>query len=211
MRAVIYSRVSTSRDQSPEAQQQELITYCTARGWSISETLVDHGYSGSNDQRPGLKRLLFLMRARKADIVVVTKLDRLARSLRHLVGLLDEFSSLGVQFVSIHDQIDLSTASGRLMVHMIAAFAEFERCLIRERTILGIEHARRKGKRLGRPRTRDDRTILILRSQGLTYTEIQTHLGISRGAIYRAIKSVSKSPSMPLPKNTLKSRDKDAS
>ncbi len=109
--------------------------------------------------------------------------------------MLDEFQELGVKFVSIHDQIDLSTASGRLMLHIIAAFAEFERALIRERTVLGLVNARAKGKRLGRPLKRDDATIKTLRGQGLSYTEIQKRLNISRGAIYRALKPVSKTSS----------------
>lgn len=193
LRVLTYSRVSTERDQSPEAQRAELARYCVARGWEMTEEVVDHGYSGGTDQRPGLKRLLALVRAREVDVVVVTKLDRLARSLRHLITLLDEFGTLNVQFVSLHDQIDLTTASGRLMLHMVAAFAEFERALIRERTVLGLEHARRQGQRLGRPKLRDDKVIRQLRADGLSFSEIQVRLGISKGAVCRALRSTSKS------------------
>lgn len=187
LRALTYSRVSTERDQDPEAQRAELARYCEARGWSVVEHVVDHGYSGATDKRPGLSQLLGLVRARKVDVVVVVKLDRLGRSLRHLISLLDEFGSLGVLFVSIGDQIDLSTPSGRLMVHLLGAFAEFERGLIRERSLRGIEHAQRMGKHCGRPRKRDDEQIQALRAEGKTYREIQKLLGISRGAIYRAV------------------------
>lgn len=103
----------------------ELASFCDARNWHILEEIVDHGYSGGTDQRPGLKQLLTLVHARKVDIILVTKLDRIARSLKHLVAMLDEFQELGVQFVSIHDQIDLTTPAGRLMLHIIASFAEF--------------------------------------------------------------------------------------
>ena len=196
MKAVTYSRVSTSdKGQNPEVQRDELRRFCLARGWEITIEVVDHGFSGGTDQRPGLKQLLTLVRARRVDVVVVTKLDRLARSLRHLVTLLDEFTVLGVQFVSIHDQIDLTTASGRLMLHIIAAFAEFERSLIRERTLLGLAHALRQGKKLGRPRTRDDQAILRLHANGLALREIARQLHTSLGAVQRAIKSsVSNTP-----------------
>jgi DNA invertase Pin-like site-specific DNA recombinase len=195
MKVATYSRVSTERDQDPEAQRVELANYCRSREWELFEEVVDHGFSGGTDQRPGLKRLLSLVRSRKIDLVVVTKLDRLARSLRHLVSILDELSSLGVKFVSIHDEIDLTTASGRLMLHIIAAFGEFERSLIRERTLLGLLHARRKGVRLGRPKKRNDVKILELRSAGLTYSEIEMRLGCDRSAIYRALKAVAKTQS----------------
>lgn len=187
MRVVTYSRVSTERDQNPEAQRAELARYCIARTWHVSDEIIDHGYSGGTDQRPGLKRLMTLARERQVDCIVVSKLDRIARSLKHLVAMLDEFKELGIQFISIHDQIDLTTASGRLMLHIIAAFAEFERSLIRERTVLGLAYARSKGKRLGRPCKRNDEAIRALRSKGLSYTAIQKQLGISKGAICRAL------------------------
>jgi DNA invertase Pin-like site-specific DNA recombinase len=147
-----------------------------------------------------------LARCRKVNTIIVSKLDRLARSLRHLLGLLDEFNSLGVTFVSVGDQIDMSTPSGRFMTHILGAFGEFERAMIRERTLRGLEHARRKGKRLGRPRIRNDAAILALRAQGLSYTAIQNRLGISRGAIFRATRAVSKSPSCQALKNSVKSK-----
>jgi putative DNA-invertase from lambdoid prophage Rac len=188
MRALTYSRVSTSHhDQKPEVQVETLRSYSATRGWQIVDDIVDHGFSGGTDRRPGLKRLLTLVRTRKVDVVIVTKLDRLARSLRHLVSLLDEFSSLGVQFVSISDQIDLTTASGRLMLHIIGAFSEFERSLIRERTVAGLAYARSQGKKLGRPKTRDDDAILRLRARGLSYSQIQRELGVSRPSIRRAL------------------------
>lgn len=152
MRVATYSRVSTAHhDQKPEVQAAELRRYCTARGWSVIEEVIDHGFSGGSDQRPGLKRLLSLARTRQVDVVAVTKLDRLFRSLRHLVAVIDEIEGIGVKFISLHDQIDLTTASGRLMLHLLAAFGEFERGLIRERTLAGLAHARARGKRSGGP------------------------------------------------------------
>lgn len=195
VKALTYSRVSTSdKGQNPEVQVADLRRYCAAREWTVTEEITDHGYSGGTDQRPGLKRLMALVRARRVDVVVVTKLDRMARSLRHLVALLDEFQALGVQFVSIGDQIDMTTASGRLMLHIIAAFAEFERALIRERTMAGLAFAKSKGKRLGRPRERNDGAILALKAAGHSYRKIAERLGVSRGAVYRAVQGVTKTP-----------------
>lgn len=197
MKAITYSRVSTSHhEQRPEIQVQELRRYCLVRNWDLIEEIVDHGFSGGTDQRPGFKRIMTLARSRQADVVVVTKLDRLFRSLKHLVSTLDEFQSLGVQFVSIGDQIDLSTASGRLMTQILGAFSEFERGLIRDRTLAGLAHAKLNGKKLGRPKQTDDVAILKMRYEGLSYTQIQRALNVSRPAIRRAIKSCgTKSPS----------------
>jgi DNA invertase Pin-like site-specific DNA recombinase len=188
-KAVTYSRVSTADKQHPEAQSTELCQYCIARGWDNIEEITDKGFSGGTgpDQRPGLMRLMALARARKIDVIVVTKLDRLFRSLKHLVAVLDELQTLGVLFVSVRDQLDLTTASGRLMMQIVGAFSEFERGLIRERTVAGLAYAKSRGKRLGRPKTCPDDAILTLRSEGLSYTAIQTRLGVSRPSIRRAL------------------------
>jgi DNA invertase Pin-like site-specific DNA recombinase len=187
-RALLYSRVSTSdKGQNPEVQSKALREFCGARGWTVTEQIVDHGYSGATDKRPGLSKLMSLVRTRKVDIVIVAKLDRLFRSLKHMIGALEEFESLGIQFVSLGDQIDMSTPSGRLLVHLLASFGEFERALIRERTVTGLAYARSQGKTLGRPRKCDYEVILALRDQGFSYSAIQRKLGCSRPAIHRAL------------------------
>ncbi len=189
MKCLLYARVSTlDKGQNPEVQIDELRRFCLARSWMVVEEIIDHGFSGGNDLRPGLKRVMTLARTRKVDIVVVTKLDRLARSLRHLVSVLDDFQTLGILFVSTNDHIDLTTASGRLMLHIVGAFAEFERSLIRERTIAGLIYARSKGKKLGRPKLRDDSAILRFREEGFSYSQIEKKLNVSRPAIGRAIR-----------------------
>ncbi len=188
-------------DQNPEIQVNELRRYCQSRSWPITHEIVDHGYTGANEQRPGLKQLLQLVRSREVDAVVVVKLDRLFRRLKHLVNVLDEFNELDIQFIATKDNVDYSTPSGRLFVQVLGSLAEFEKSLLRERTLMGLQHARASGKCLGRPPTSDREAIVLLREQGLTYTEIQNRLGVSRGAIYRtlklgeALKLVSKSPS----------------
>ncbi len=135
-RVAIYARCSTSHhDQKPEIQLENLRDYAARRGWEISHEIVDHGHSGTTKSRPGLKKLMELSKKRKIDTVMVLKLDRLFRSLKDIVGTLQEFDDLGVEFVSLNDHIDMTTASGRLLTYIIASFAEFEAALIRERTI----------------------------------------------------------------------------
>jgi DNA invertase Pin-like site-specific DNA recombinase len=198
VRVITYSRVSTSHhDQRPEIQINALRKYCELREWAITEEIIDHGYSGGNDSRPGLKRLLALVRSNEVDIVVVLKLDRLFRSLKHLVTTLDEFQDRKIIFVAVKDNVDYSTPSGKLMTQILASMAEFEKSLLRERTMLGLEHARSKGIKLGRPKVRDDDKIMELRLQGCTYAEIQRKLGVSRGTVCRSIKLAHKGSLKP--------------
>ena len=192
-RVAIYARVSTTRDQKPEVQVDELRKYCAARGWDVVIEIVDQGFSGKTDQRPGFKQLMTLVRSRKVDVVIVVKLDRLFRSLKHLVVTLQDFSELGVEFVSLRDQMDMTTASGRLLLHVIGAMAEFEAELIRERTLAGLDHARSKGVRLGRPQKHDPEAILKLRQQGLSYRQIQKQLNVPQGVVWDAIRTARKS------------------
>jgi DNA invertase Pin-like site-specific DNA recombinase len=170
----LYARVSTSHNgQNPEVQLRELRAYCLRRGLSEITEYVDHGVSGAKEKRPALGRLLTDAHRAKFDAVLVWKLDRLARSLRHLVSLLDEFSALGVELVSLTEAIDTTTPAGRALFGMVGIFAEFERDLVRERVKAGIEAARAKGKKLGRPRFDVDvAEVWRLRAQGLSAREI---------------------------------------
>jgi len=187
-RIATYSRVSTSHhEQNPDLQVHELRRYCAAREWQITEEIVDHGYSGATDQRPGLKKLLALAKSRDVDCIVVLKLDRLFRSLKHLVTTLDEFEALGMQFVATKDNVDYTTPAGRLFIQVLGSLAEFEKSLLRERTMMGLNYARARGKALGRPKTRNDANILILRDQGQTMRKIAEMLEISLGSVQRAI------------------------
>lgn len=151
-RAAIYARVSTAHNgQDPTLQTSELREYCERRGWSVAGEYVDIGISGSKEKRPELDRLIVDASRRRFDKILVWKLDRFGRSLRHLVNSLAELETLGVDFVSLRDNLDLSTPSGRLMFQIIGAMAEFERALIQERVKAGMRNARAKGKRIGRP------------------------------------------------------------
>ncbi len=152
MRVGIYARVSTTdKGQDVGMQLRDLEAYTKARGWTIRDRFVDEGISGSQTKRPALDRLLSACRRRQVDVVLVWRLDRLGRSLKHLIMTLDELQSLGVAFVSLNEQLDCTTAAGQLLLHLLGAFAEFERAIIRERVKAGLANARSKGKRLGRP------------------------------------------------------------
>jgi DNA invertase Pin-like site-specific DNA recombinase len=150
MRAAIYARVSTF-DQEPENQLAEIRRYIAARGWTAEE-YVDRGVSGAKDRRPALDRLLVDARRRRFDVVVVWRLDRLGRNLRHLITLLEEYQALGIAFVSLNEGIDATTPAGKLQMHILGAIAEFERARIAERVKAGLQRARAQGTRLGRPR-----------------------------------------------------------
>jgi DNA invertase Pin-like site-specific DNA recombinase len=134
-------------------QLSELREYASRRGWTITNEYVDRGVSGAKESRPALNRLMADAHRRKFDAVLVWKLE-FARSLKQLVNALAEMEALGVAFVSLRDNLDLSTPSGRLMFQIIGAMAEFERALIQERVRAGLRHARANGKRLGRRRCR---------------------------------------------------------
>jgi DNA invertase Pin-like site-specific DNA recombinase len=150
LRAALYLRVSTV-GQDPTNQAIELRGYCAARGWAATE-YTDAGVSGATEKRPALDRLVADARRRKLDVVVVWSLDRLGRSLRHLIQLLDGFQTVGVGFISLREGLDGTTAAGRLQWQIIGAIAEFERARIAERVKAGLARARTQGKRLGRPR-----------------------------------------------------------
>src|SRR3989440_4184699 len=182
-RIALYARVSTSAGhQDPEMQLRELREYAGRRQWEIAEIYTDTGVSGSKDSRPALNRLMADACRRRFDSVLVWKLDRFGRSLRHLVNALAELEALGVAFVSLRDNLDLGTPSGRLMFQIIGAMAEFERALIQERVRAGLRNARTKGRRLGRPRVVVDASqIASLRAQGRSWSEIVAEMGIGKG------------------------------
>ncbi len=187
MRAAIYARVSTKNgEQNPDMQLRELREYCQRRGWELAE-YADVGASGSKDQRPELSRLFADCQKRRVDAVVVYRYDRFARSLRQLVNALEEFRTLGIEFVSLHEAVDTSTANGRLLFGIFASIAEFERELIRERVRSGVAAARARGRRIGRPRkTVDVEKIVHLRACGASWRTIARGMGLSVGTVHAA-------------------------
>ena len=193
-RVALYARVSTSNGhQDPEMQLRELREYAERRSFQIIEEYVDRGVSGSKDSRPALNRMMADACGRRFDTILVWKLDRFGRSLRHLVNALAQIESLGVAFISLRDNLDLATPSGRLMFQIIGAMAEFERALIQERVKAGLRNARSKGKRLGRPRKFVSETkIETLRASGASWRAIAQELRVGMGTVYRAAQKRSK-------------------
>jgi len=181
MRVGIYARISTAdKGQDLELQLVPLREHAQARGWTMYREYVDKGISGAKERRPALDDLLQAARRREVDAILVWKLDRFARSLRHLILTLGELEALGVAFVSLTEAIDFTTPTGRLLVHVLGALGEFERDIIRERVKAGLARARARGKRLGRPRKIFHRDhVEQLRAQGLSYRKIGKQLGIS--------------------------------
>src|SRR5882724_10383652 len=184
MRTAVYARVSTLIGQSPEMQLVELREYASRRGWEIYGEYVDSGISGSKESRPQLNRLMSDAQKRHVDAVLCWKVDRFGRSLKHLVNALADLDSYGVAFVSLRDNLDLSTPSGRLMFQIIGAMAEFERSLIQERVRAGLRNAILKGKTLGRPRRIvNGAEMARLREQGASLREIARAVGASPGTV----------------------------
>jgi DNA invertase Pin-like site-specific DNA recombinase len=176
-RAAIYVRVSTA-EQDTGLQETELLEYVESRGWCCV-VYRDQGQSGAKNDRPALTALLNDLRRRKADVVVVWALDRLARSLKHLLTIAEECRLLGVDLVSLRQNIDTTLPSGRLTFAVLGAVAEFEREMLRERVKAGMAQARRAGKRVGRPALRQFATSEIeamrqLRSQGISVRKLAT-------------------------------------
>jgi DNA invertase Pin-like site-specific DNA recombinase len=167
-------------------QLRELREYAQRRELQIVEEYIDNGVSGSKDSRPALNRLMADAHSRKFDAVLVWKIDRWGRSLKHLVTSLAELDAYGVAFISFRDNLDLTTPSGRLMMQLLGAMAEFERALIQERVKAGLRNAKAKGVRLGRPRVFvSESRVATLRSAGASWRAIATELGVALGTVRR--------------------------
>jgi DNA invertase Pin-like site-specific DNA recombinase len=193
-RVAIYCRVSTD-GQSVDLQVNELREYAARRDWQIVEEYIDYGVSGVKESRPALNRLMADAKQRRFDIVACWKLDRFGRSVKHVVVALADFEALGISFISLKDNLDLSTPSGRLMFQIIAAMAEFERALIQERVRSGLQNAKRRGRRLGRPPVAVDRArIARLRSNGASIRTIAAQLGVSRATVHKVIRQCLQNP-----------------
>ena len=173
-------------------QLNELREHAARRGWEITGEYIDQGVSGSTESRPSLNRLMADAHRRRFDAVLVWKIDRFGRSLKHLVTALADLDSYGVAFISLRDNLDLSTPSGRLMFQVIGAMAEFELSLTKERVKSGIANARAQGKQLGRPRRVVDRnTILSMKAEGTSLRDIATTLGVGYGTVRTRLAQVS--------------------
>jgi DNA invertase Pin-like site-specific DNA recombinase len=183
MPAIIYARVST-KSQSTEQQVQELWQVASKAGWNVADVMTDEGISGTKgrDKRPALDEMLRAITQRKADRVMVWSVDRLGRSLQHLIATLNDIKAAGADLYIHQQAIDTSTPAGNALFGMLGVFAEFERAMISDRVISGLEKAKANGKTLGRPRrnvtaaTLDE--IVRLREEGLSLRKIGKLVGL---------------------------------
>ncbi len=197
LRVALYARVSTSnKGQDVGLQLDELRRVAEQRGWSISGEYVDDGVSGSDDSRPELDRMMADAQAGKFDLVAVWKLDRLGRSLQHLLRLISDLSRWGVGFASLRDSgIDTTTPTGRLMLQILGALAEYEKELIRERVIAGVRRAQAQGKHCGRPKVElEIRPAVAMLQQGRGLREVASITGVSRTTLRRRLKEAGEWP-----------------
>jgi len=189
-RAALYARVSTDdHGQNPETQLLPLREYARRAGWEWAD-YADH-VSGARPRRPQLDLVLRKVRARQLDVLAVTRLDRLARSLHLLLELLAELKAYGCDLVVTEQQIDTTTPGGRLFLQMIGAFAEFERALAADRTRDGMARARAEGKRIGRPAAQYDRKELRARfERGESLSAIGRALGVDRTTVKKGLRDL---------------------
>src|SRR5215467_14519698 len=172
MRAAIYVRVST-KDQNCELQLRDLRAFCAARRFTLVREFVDVGESGAKDSRPQLNELMSAARKRQIDAILVWRFDRFARSTKHLLLALEEFHSLGIQFISYQENTDTRSPLGQALFTIVSVVSQLERDLIRERVSAGIRNARACGKQLGRPRRIvNQEEVLRLREQGASLRQI---------------------------------------
>ena len=195
MRTALYTRVSTSH-QTIENQQTELLRVASLRGWTIVESFKDEGLSGVKGRadRPALDALLKAAVRRQFDLVAVWSIDRLGRSLQHLVETVNELRAVGVDLYVHQQAIDTSSPAGKLAFSVFGALAEYERELIRERVKAGLERAKRNGTRLGRPTNLDDTVrvaIVGLREKNLPIRKIASQLRVGTGTVYKVLEAAS--------------------
>jgi DNA invertase Pin-like site-specific DNA recombinase len=189
MRVALYARVSRSdKEQDPENQLLKLRQYAISRGWEIYATYQDYA-SGASPSRPALDKMIKEGRARHYDTVLIVRLDRLARSVKQLLTILEELDHDGIALVCSDQEIDTKSPAGKLLFTVLGAVAELELELIRERTKDGLARARAQGKRIGRPpnHTKDDE-IEVLRSQGLSLRQIGELVGLSHQGVKQRLR-----------------------
>ncbi len=202
----LYVRTSTSDKQDTAMQVESLRAYAVSQGWLVVKVYEDKGYTGKNVKRPALQDLLTSIRRDPIvnygqgrtslgfEIILIWKFDRLARSLKELLNMIQTFDDRGLKLVSLKDSIDMTTPHGRLMMHIVGAFGQFEADIIRERVQAGVDHALNHGTKSGRPfgakRIRDDEKIRALYAIHKSYKKVAKILMISRSMVVRSIKEM---------------------
>lgn len=188
-RVGIYTRVSTA-EQSTEGQKHELKEYARRRGWRIQKIYSDT-ISGTKSTRPALDEMLKDAKQRKFDCALVWRIDRMGRSVSHLLEVMELFRTLGIEFISLNESIDTSTPAGKMVFVVLAAVAELERSITVERVRMGLQNARRRGVKLGRPAIKrlseeEVQKIRVAQKKGVTLRELAGKFGSSVWAVHRA-------------------------
>lgn len=187
-RAALYLRVSTL-DQNPETQRLDLEQLAAQRGFVVVDTYTDHGISGVRVKRPALDQMMYDAGRGKFDVVLVWASDRLARSVKHFLEVLDELNHLGIEFVSFREQLDTGGALGRAVVTIISVVAELERAILIERVRAGMRRARLEGKHIGRrPVEVDTRALVGDRARGMSLRQLAKAHRISRATAMRILR-----------------------
>jgi DNA invertase Pin-like site-specific DNA recombinase len=190
MQVALYARVSTNNHhQDPELQLKDLRSFCEYKGWTIAEVYVDKGVSGTKSSRPELNRLMEDAKSNKFQAVIVWKFDRFARNAKHMLHALEVFQQYGVTFVSTTENIDTSTATGKMVFTIIAAVAEMERSNTVERIHAGLRLARSKGHKPGKKRQQLDLvTIRERMSKGESLRKVAASLEISPALLSKRLR-----------------------
>lgn len=187
-RVALYLRVSTD-SQTVENQKRELMAVADRLGWTVVETLADEGISGAKgrDKRPGYDRLMQMVTRREIDMIATWSVDRLGRSLQHLVAFLGEINDRGVDLYLHTQGLDTSTPAGRAMFSMLSVFSEFERSILRERIMAGLARSKAQGKRSGRPPLDQDKADRIKRelSKGTSINAAAKKLKVGVATVHR--------------------------
>lgn len=188
LKAAIYARVSTD-EQTVDPQLRDLREYAANRGWREVQEFVDVGVSGAKDSRPAWNRLWDAIQKGKVKVLLVHALDRLGRSLPHLVKILSTLVERDVVLVSFRENIDLSTSTGRMVAGLFSVLADYELSIIRERTKAGMRAARARGSQIGpKKRPFDAEKATRLRDQGWGQIRIARELGVGVGRVNRWVK-----------------------
>ena len=189
-KAAIYARVSTP-DQHLENQILDLRKLAAQQGFEVSREYCDRGISGSKAKRPGLDAMIADARRGEFSVVLVAAFDRIARSTKNFLEIVDELNDLGVEFLSAREAVDSSTAQGKMFITMISSFAELERSILRERIKAGMRRAKLEGQRFGRARLDIDRSAIVRdRLSGLSLTEVAKKHRVSRATVVRLVKEM---------------------
>lgn len=190
-KAAIYVRVS-SADQRVESQLYDLRKLAAQRGFEVGREYCDRGISGSKARRPGLDAMLADARRGEFSVVLVAAFDRIARSTKNFLEIVDELNELGIEFISAREAIDTSGPMGRMFITLVGSIAELERSLIVERIKAGMRRALMEGQRLGRAPLNVDRgTIVRDRLSGMSLTETAKRHKVSRATVVRLVREVS--------------------